>query len=64
MAAMHVAAMPGYDSRLVALSVALAIVISLVALLLTFLSRDEGRAGSWRALGSALLMGLAIPVMH
>ena len=41
MAAMRVPAMHHYDGRLVALSVALAIVISLVALLLTFLFRDE-----------------------
>ena len=64
MAAMRVAAMCRYDSRLVALSVALAIVISMVALILTFLSRDELRAGSWRKVGSAVLMGVAIPVMH
>ena len=64
MAAMRVGAMCRYDSRLVALSVALAIVISMVALILTFLSRDELRAGSWRKVGSAVLMGVAIPVMH
>jgi two-component system sensor histidine kinase/response regulator len=64
MAAMRVAAMCRYNGSLVALSVALAIVISLVALLLTYLSRDEVRAGSWRKVGSAVLMGLAIPVMH
>jgi two-component system, sensor histidine kinase and response regulator len=64
MAAMRVAAMCHYNGPLVALSVVLAIVISLVALLLTFLSRDEVKAGSWRKIGSAVLMGLAIPVMH
>ena len=64
MAAMRLAAMCHYDSRLVALSVVLAIVISLVALILTFLLRDEVKARSWRKSGSALLMGLAIPVMH
>lgn len=64
MAAMRVGAMCHYDSRLVALSVTLAIVISMVALILTFLSRAELRAGSWRKVGSAVLMGVAIPVMH
>jgi two-component system sensor histidine kinase/response regulator len=64
MAAMRLAAMCHYDRGLVALSVVLAIVISLVALILTFLLRDEVRARSWRKVGSALLMGLAIPVMH
>ena len=64
MAAMRLPAMHHYDSRLVALSVALAIVISLVALILTFLSRDEVKAGSWRKFGSAVVMGVAVPVMH
>ena len=47
-----------------ALSVALAIVISLVALILTFLFRDEVKVSSWRKVGSAVLMGVAVPVMH
>ena len=64
MAAMRLPAMHHYDSRLVALSVALAIVISLVALILTFLFRDDVRVSSWRKVGSAVLMGVAVPVMH
>ena len=64
MAAMRLPAMHHYDSWLVALSVALAIVISLVALILTFLFRDEVKLSSWRKVGSAVLMGLAVPVMH
>jgi PAS domain S-box-containing protein len=64
MAAMRLPAIHHYDSRLVALSVALAIVISLVALILSFLFRDEVRASSWRKVGSAVLMGVAVPVMH
>jgi PAS domain S-box-containing protein len=64
MAAMRLAAMYRYDSRLVALSVAVAIVISFVALVLTYLSRDEVRGKSWRKIGSAVLMGIAVPVMH
>jgi NO-binding membrane sensor protein with MHYT domain len=64
MAAMRLPAMHHYDGRLVALSVTLAIVISLVALLLTFLFRDEVKVTSWRKFGSAVLMGVAVPVMH
>ena len=64
MAAMRVAAMCHYDRRLVALSVVLAIVIALVALALTFWLRDDVEARSWRKFGSAVVMGLAIPVMH
>src|SRR3984893_9863209 len=64
MAAMRLPAMHHYDSRLVALSVTLAIVISLVALILTFLFRDDVKVTSWRKFGSAVLMGVAVPVMH
>jgi two-component system sensor histidine kinase/response regulator len=64
MAAMRLPAMHHYDSRLVALSVVLAIVISLVALILTFRFRDEVKVASWRKVGSAVLMGVAVPVMH
>ena len=46
------------------LSVALAVVISLVALWLTFHLRTETKSLGWRKLTSALLMGSAIPVMH
>src|SRR6185436_15986438 len=60
MAAMRLPAMHHYDGRLVALSVVLAIVISLVALILTFLFRDEVRVSSWRKFGSAVLMGVAV----
>ena len=49
---------------LVTLSVVLAIVISLVALWLTFHLRAEINSMSWRKLASAMLMGAAIPVMH
>jgi methyl-accepting chemotaxis protein len=64
MAAMRLPAMHHYHTGLVTLSVALAIIISMVALILTFLSRDDLRVSSWRKLGSALLMGVAVPVMH
>jgi PAS domain S-box-containing protein len=63
MAAMRCAAVISYDLRIVALSVALAIVISLVALQLAFRLRLENRS-SWRKVISALVMGSAIPLMH
>jgi NO-binding membrane sensor protein with MHYT domain/signal transduction histidine kinase len=64
MEAMRMPAMCRYSTGLVALSVLLAIVISLVALWLTFHSRRDATAWSWRKASSALVMGLAIPVMH
>jgi PAS domain S-box-containing protein len=64
MAAMRLPAICSYAPWLVALSVFAAIVISLVALWLTFRLRGE-RSGSllWK-IGAAILMGAAIPVMH
>lgn len=64
MEAMRMPAMCSYSSGLVGLSVLLAIVISLVALWLTFHSRRDASAWSWKKSTSALVMGLAIPVMH
>jgi len=64
MEAMRLPAMCSYSSVLVALSVILAVVISFVALWLTFAMREQTRTWSWQKSGSALLMGLAIPVMH
>jgi PAS domain S-box-containing protein len=64
MEAMRLPAMCHYSSGLVILSVILAVVISLVALWLTFHLRDETNATGWRKLASAILMGAAIPVMH
>jgi len=64
MAAMRLPAMCHYSLPLVTLSVVLAIVISLVALFLTFYFRGETTAWSWRKILSALVMGAAIPVMH
>jgi NO-binding membrane sensor protein with MHYT domain len=46
------------------LSVVLAIVISFVALGLTFHFRGETAAWGWMKITSALVMGAAIPVMH
>lgn len=64
MAAMRLPAMCSYSPGLVALSVILAVLISLVALRLTFNLRGEGQGKSWQKVGSALIMGAAIPVMH
>src|SRR3984957_20199474 len=64
MEAMRLPAMCSYSPGLVLLSVVLAIVISLVALWLTFHLRNDSRSLGWRKLASAVLMGAAIPVMH
>jgi PAS domain S-box-containing protein len=64
MYAMRLQAMCRYSPGLVTLSVILAMLISLVALWLTFHLRSETNSMSWRKLASAMLMGAAIPVMH
>ena len=64
MEAMRLPAMCNYSLALVTLSIVLAVVISFVALWLTFAVRDQKATWSWQKSGSALLMGLAIPVMH
>jgi PAS domain S-box-containing protein len=64
MDAMRLPAMCRYSPGLVALSVLLAMVISMVALWLTFHLRTETNSLSWPKLASAMLMGAAIPVMH
>jgi len=63
MAAMRCSAVIVYDRRIVALSIVLAVAISLVALQLAFRVRDEKQV-SWRKIISALIMGSAIPLMH
>ncbi|WP_263351800.1 MHYT domain-containing protein [Acidicapsa acidisoli] len=64
MEAMRLQAMCSYSWGLVWLSVALAIVISFVALWLTYLLRDQLSTWGWRKLACAVVMGAAIPVMH
>jgi two-component system, sensor histidine kinase and response regulator len=61
---MRVAAMCVYSYKVVALSILFGIVISLLAIKLTFAAREQISTWSWRKTGSALLMGLAIPVVH
>jgi diguanylate cyclase (GGDEF)-like protein/PAS domain S-box-containing protein len=63
MAAMRVPARISYHQGVLVLSIVLAILISLVALILAFRVRDEKRA-SLRKIISALVMGSAIPLMH
>jgi diguanylate cyclase (GGDEF)-like protein/PAS domain S-box-containing protein len=63
MAAMRCSAVIVYDPRILALSIAIAIVVSFVALRLVFGVRDEKRV-TWRKIISALVMGSAIPLMH
>jgi diguanylate cyclase (GGDEF)-like protein/PAS domain S-box-containing protein len=64
MAAMRFPAMCHFSLTIVTISVLLAIVISLVALWLTFHFRDETNSGGWRKVVSAIVMGAAIPAMH
>jgi two-component system, sensor histidine kinase and response regulator len=64
MAAMRLPAKCTYVHALVVVSVILAILISLVALWLTFRLREEVPNQHWQKAASALVMGAAIPVMH
>jgi PAS domain S-box-containing protein len=64
MAAMRLAAICQFNSFLVVLSVVLAVLISLVALWITFHFRDEKTGIGWEKLAGAVVMGAAIPVMH
>lgn len=63
MAAMRCAAVTIYDRRIVAVSIILAIAISVVALQFAFRRRDDAYM-SWRKIFSAVVMGGAIPLMH
>ncbi len=64
MAAMRLAAVCRFNFRIVALSVVLAVVFSLIALLMAFGLREETKWTARRRLGSALMMGAAISAMH
>jgi PAS domain S-box-containing protein len=64
MASMRMGAMCHYSPALVTLSVVLAIALSLLSLWLTFLFRVEASGQKLRKIGSAVLMGAAISVMH
>jgi len=64
MAAMRLPATCHFSLWIVATSVVLAIVISFVALWLTFYFREETQSGGWRKALSAVVMGAAVPTMH
>ena len=64
MEAMRLPAMCHYSPGLVTASVILAILISLVALWLTFNLREEAADSGWKKLAAAIMMGAAIPTMH
>ena len=64
MAAMRLPAMCSYDPWLLTMSIVLAIVISLIALWLTFRLREENKASFLWKVAAAIIMGTAIPVMH
>ena len=64
MEAMRLPAMCMYAPGMVTLSVVAAVVISYVALVLTFRSRNIVTTFGWRKALTALIMGAAIPVMH
>ena len=64
MAAMRLPAICRFNPFLVVLSVAFAVLISLVALWITFHFRDEKMGIGWEKLSGAVVMGAAIPVMH
>lgn len=63
MAAMRLSAMHHYKHDLVTLSGALAVMVSLAALWITFHFR-EGKSERLLKVVSSIIMGLAIPVMH
>ena len=64
MFAMRLPAICVYSRGVVALSIFLGVVISYIAIRLTFAVRDEQSHWGWRKSRNALLMGLAIPVVH
>jgi signal transduction histidine kinase len=64
MASMRAQAMHHYAPPLVALATITAIGFSLMSLWLMFLFREEILGLKWRKLGSALLLGAAISIMH
>jgi NO-binding membrane sensor protein with MHYT domain len=64
MTAMRLAGITYYNPLVVALSILFAIGFSFAALLLAFYFRNEPEGRVWRKIGSALVMGAAISVMH
>jgi len=63
MASMRLSAMHEWDTGFVTASIAIAVVVSAVALVLTFLFREDKPSITWKMM-CAVMMGLAIPAMH
>jgi two-component system, sensor histidine kinase and response regulator len=64
MEAMRLKAMCHFNHGLVALSVIIAIVVSVVAIGLSFHFRGDLGGAGWRKVSTAVVMGSAIPLMH
>ena len=64
MDAMRMAAMPEWNTGVVALSIGISIVVSLVALILAFRLRLEIREIAPQKIGAAVIMGVAVAGMH
>src|ERR1019366_3050971 len=64
MEAMRAHAMCRFNPWIVALSVGLAVVVSLVAIWLAFHFRGEHQGHGWRMMLSAVVLGVAIALMH
>jgi signal transduction histidine kinase/ActR/RegA family two-component response regulator len=64
MASMRLPAMCIYSGRVVILSIVLGILIAFIAIRLTFAVREQTYDWKWQKFRNALLMGLAIPVVH
>jgi PAS domain S-box-containing protein len=62
--AMRLPAIPHYSSRLVVLSVIIAVLVALMGSLLLFALRHNAASWNWRKGGAALLIGLALPIMN
>lgn len=63
MAAMRLPAMHQWDPTLVTMSVAVALIVALAALGLTFMFREEGHDKVLKGI-CAIIMGFAVPAMH
>jgi NO-binding membrane sensor protein with MHYT domain len=63
MAAMRLPAMHQWDPTLVIMSVAVALIVALAALGLTFMFREEGHDQVLKGI-CAIIMGFAVPAMH
>ena len=64
MAAMHMPATTVYSTPLVTLSIVVAVLISYIALELTFTTAHINKTWPWTKILSATLMGFAIPLMY